>query len=130
MFKALTNILVIITMLAAFFAQAWASSSALPCQSLLTEQPFSLISEIPSASIDTLAAQNTLSAESEDDCCDIDCCTLDCLCLANGCISFAYLSNTIGGAAVMAWQENSYLQDVEQAKFIVSSLFRPPIVNS
>lgn len=130
MFKSLANILVVITMLVAFFGQAMASSTALPCDTSLSIQTESLQSEIPTAINTTLNKQSTFSVSSSDDCCDIDCCALDCLCLASGCISFAYLNNGNIESKAIVFKEIIFIQPFQQTQAISSSLYRPPIVNS
>ncbi len=117
-------------MLVAFFGQAMASSTALPCDTSLSIQVESLHSEIPTANNSTLNNQSSLSEESEDDCCDIDCCALDCLCLASGCISFTYLNNGIIESKAIVFKETVFTQQFQQTQGILSSLYRPPIVNS
>jgi hypothetical protein len=114
MFKGLSKVLCLTSILLAFIGQSIAYSNYVICEAPSETHK----DEIPLLSGDTQQAQ---------DCCDLECCAINCVCFGNTCPPFAYLQIDVTETSIVIINEAFYLQKIEQKLSMSKLLYRPPI---
>ena len=126
MFKAVSKGIIVAVICVAFIGQTMALSMATPCDTAVDAQHSSVSERIKHK--DPASIDSELSALCCDkECCDIECCDLDCICIANACSSIVYLPDFLGLTSTFLVTDLIFRQPSEQANYLASLLYRPPI---
>jgi hypothetical protein len=131
MFKAVSKGIIVAVICVAFIGQTMALSMATPGDTAVDAQ-HSCVSEQTKhkdpASIDSELSALCFDKECCDkECCDKECCDLDCICIANACSSIVYLPDFLGLTSTFLVTALIFRQPSEQANYLASLLYRPPI---
>lgn len=124
MYKPLSKLLIIITILVAFVGQAMAYHFMAVND---THSNLQSTAQLKVFDNDTYDGQ---SSENNDDCCEIECCESECICPANACISPVYLDTNLSLSELVILSESMLSLQSKDTHFIASSLYRPPIFTS
>lgn len=124
MYKPLSKLLIIITILVAFVGQAMAYHFMTVND---TDSDLHSTAQLQVFDNDTYDGQ---SSDNNDDCCEIECCESECICPANACISPVYLDTNLSLSELVILSESMLSLQSKDTHFIASSLYRPPIFTS
>lgn len=130
MYKSLSKLLIMMTILVAFVGQAMASHFLTFDDANVNQQV-----NIQQQSAVEFDKNNDAKATADtsndvDDCCDTDCCEGECFCPANACVSMVYLNNSLDQSSLILINEFALATTQKNPQNIVSSLYRPPIFTS
>lgn len=134
--QAINKMLVLAIMLVSFIGQAFALTSALPCESA-EQANFSLSSHLAdniqeSPNINRLLAsefvdKTTAEVPNDEHCCQIDCCYADCLCVSSACSFVVYFHTSSNFFITYLFSEATGKYQPKQPSALASLRYRPPI---
>lgn len=135
MYKPLSKVLIVMTMLIAFIGQTLAYS-AMACEmagdahqahTMMTsgDDMMSHLSMDHSSSVHA-NMNHAITSQDESSSSD-DCCGVDCICPANACTSFTLLGAPTTYVGLALLNEAVNLLPIEQPSSLPTSLYRPPI---
>ena len=132
MYKPLSKLLIIITILVAFVGQAMAYHFMAVNDTHSNLQSTAQLQVFDNDTYDGQSSENNdgQSSENNDDCCEIECCESECICPANACISPVYLDTNLSLSELVILSESMLSLQSKDTHFIASSLYRPPIFTS
>ncbi|WP_440876290.1 hypothetical protein [Thalassotalea sp. PLHSN55] len=120
MLKPLSKLLIIITMLVAFFGQVIAGQGMAVQAQVQHEN-----STNSSQHIDDDCDNDNDSCDV--DCCQVECCETICICPTNTCSSMVYLDTRLSTLALVLLTESLQSQQIKAPRFIAAPFYRPPI---
>ncbi|WP_133471684.1 hypothetical protein [Paraglaciecola marina] len=123
MFKPLSKLLIITSLLIAFVGQAMGSY-------VVTFDDARTNQQVNTQQLDADEAGDNHGITEKDDCCDVDCCEDQCFCPANACVAMIYLDNTVTQSCLKLISEFALPYTQKSPHYIATSLYRPPIFTS
>lgn len=123
MFKSLTSLPLLITLLVAFIGQAMAYHYA-------GNNVDSFIQDVAAHEQSGPEHKGLSSSEDVDDCCEIECCESDCICPANVCASMVYLDTDSLTSQILPLSEPMLLMLKKDTRSFSTRRYRPPIFAS
>jgi hypothetical protein len=122
MFKSLSKLLFMITILVAFLGQA---------MSYHVMAPHDDVSSVQSAALQHTFEYHddgSKASDDDDDCCEVECCESECICPENACASFVFIDTNIPLSESVILSEPMLSFETKSTHFIATSLYRPPIL--
>ena len=135
MYKPLSKVLIVMTMLIAFIGQTLAYS-AMACEmagdahqahTMMVNGEETMSHHLMDRSSSDHGNMNHPMASQGNPSSSDDCCGVDCICPANACTSFTLLSTPTTYVDLVLLNEALNLLPIEQPSSLPTSLYRPPI---
>jgi len=124
MFKALSKLLFMMTLLVALLGQTMASHFIAS-----NDDSFHFQTEIQQEMFVSYSNDSNTSQENEE-CCKVECCETECICPANTCASVVFLDTNLPISTLVALSESMLPFERKAPHFIATSHYRPPIFTS